>query len=230
MQASGQIPTTMLAATGAIATVGGTTTTIGGGGLGGGAAAPVAQAIIQPPAAVPIVGGTVTRQARRLYVGNIPFGCSEEEMMDYFNAQMHACGFSQAPGNPVLACQINLDKNFAFLEFRSIDETTQAMAFDGINFKGQSLKIRRPHDYQPMPGMSETPSVAVPVLGKRGALEAFRSEPRISGVSGQTQFLFLSIFLFFFLHSLLFAAIGVCTSYLCTRQCFRRASRGTFSR
>lgn len=199
MQASGQIPTTMLAATGAIATVGGTTTTIGGGGLGGGAAAPVAQAIIQPPAAVPIVGGTVTRQARRLYVGNIPFGCSEEEMMDYFNAQMHACGFSQAPGNPVLACQINLDKNFAFLEFRSIDETTQAMAFDGINFKGQSLKIRRPHDYQPMPGMSETPSVAVPVLGKRGALEAFRSEPRISGVSGQTQFLFLSIFLFFFL-------------------------------
>ncbi|XP_049269323.1 splicing factor U2AF 50 kDa subunit-like isoform X1 [Rhipicephalus sanguineus] len=162
MQASGQIPATMLAATGAIATVGGTTTTIGGGGLGGGGAGPVAQAIIQPPAAVPIVGGTITRQARRLYVGNIPFGCSEAKMMDYFNAQMHACGFSQAPGNPVLACQINLDKNFAFLEFRSIDETTQAMAFDGINFKGQSLKIRRPHDYQPMPGMSETPSVAVP--------------------------------------------------------------------
>ncbi|XP_067137156.1 splicing factor U2AF 50 kDa subunit isoform X2 [Centruroides vittatus] len=113
-------------------------------------------------APVPIVGSTITRQARRLYVGNIPFGCSEEEMMDFFNTQMHACGFSQAPGNPVLACQINLDKNFAFLEFRSIDETTQAMAFDGINFKGQSLKIRRPHDYQPMPGMSESPTVTVP--------------------------------------------------------------------
>merc|ERR1719284_2088107 len=42
--------------------------------------------------------------------------------------------------------------NFAFLECRSIDETTQAMAFDGINFKGQSLKLRRPHDYQPIPG------------------------------------------------------------------------------
>ena len=34
---------------------------------------------------------------------------------------------------------------------RSIDETTQAMAFDGINFKGQSLKLRRPHDYQVWP-------------------------------------------------------------------------------
>lgn len=48
------------------------------------------------------------------------------------------------------------------MQFRSIDETTQAMAFDGINFKGQSLKIRRPHDYQPMPGMSEQPQATVP--------------------------------------------------------------------
>ncbi|CAN7996818.1 unnamed protein product [Ixodes hexagonus] len=169
MQASGQIPATMLAATGALATaavssVAGGLGAVGAVGMGGGSTPTViAPAVIAPAApAVPIVGSTITRQARRLYVGNIPFGCSEEEMMDYFNAQMHACGFSQAPGNPVLACQINLDKNFAFLEFRSIDETTQAMAFDGINFKGQSLKIRRPHDYQPMPGMAETPSVAVP--------------------------------------------------------------------
>ena len=108
-----------------------------------------------PQAAVPVVGSTITRQARRLYVGNIPFGVTEDEMMAYFNDQMHLSGLAQAAGNPVLACQINLDKNFAFLEFRSIDETTQAMAFDGINFKGQSLKIRRPHDYQPMPGMSD---------------------------------------------------------------------------
>lgn len=115
-----------------------------------------------PQAAVPVVGSTITRQARRLYVGNIPFGVTEEEMMEFFNQQMHLSGLAQAAGNPVLACQINLDKNFAFLEFRSIDETTQAMAFDGINFKGQSLKIRRPHDYQPMPGMSENPSVTVP--------------------------------------------------------------------
>ncbi|KAK3930356.1 Splicing factor U2AF 50 kDa subunit [Frankliniella fusca] len=115
-----------------------------------------------PQAAVPVVGSTITRQARRLYVGNIPFGVTEDEMMEFFNQQMHLSGLAQAAGNPVLACQINLDKNFAFLEFRSIDETTQAMAFDGINFKGQSLKIRRPHDYQPMPGMSENPSVTVP--------------------------------------------------------------------
>lgn len=71
----------------------------------------------------------------RLYVGNIPFGVTEEEMMEFFNQQMHLSGLAQAVGNPVLACQINLDKNFAFLEFRSIDETTQAMAFDGKKYE-----------------------------------------------------------------------------------------------
>jgi len=99
---------------------------------------------------VPVVGPSVTCQSRRLYVGNIPFGCNEDAMLDFFNQQMHLCGLAQAPGNPVLACQINLDKNFAFIEFRSIDETTAGMAFDGINFMGQQLKIRRPRDYQPM--------------------------------------------------------------------------------
>lgn len=108
-----------------------------------------------PQAAVPVIGSIITRQARRLYIGNIPFGVTEEEMMEYFNQQMHLVGLAQADGNPILACQINLEKNFAFLEFRSTDETTQALAFDGIHFKGQSLKIRRPHDYQPMPGTSD---------------------------------------------------------------------------
>ncbi|XP_006823727.1 splicing factor U2AF 50 kDa subunit-like [Saccoglossus kowalevskii] len=111
---------------------------------------------------MPIVGSQMTRQARRLYVGNIPFGVTEEAMMDFFNRQMKSFRITQAQGNPVLAVQIDLNKNFAFLEFRSVDETTQAMAFDGILFQGQSLKIRRPKDYQPVPGMAEMPSVHVP--------------------------------------------------------------------
>ena len=35
-----------------------------------------------------------------------------------------------------------------------MEETTSAMAFDGINLQGQSLKIRRPKDYAPIPGFS----------------------------------------------------------------------------
>ena len=72
-------------------------------------------------------------------------------MMEFFNQQMHMAGLATGPGNPVLAVQINLDKNFAFLEIRSVDEASSALAFDGINFMGQSLKIRRPSDYKPLP-------------------------------------------------------------------------------
>ena len=75
--------------------------------------------------------------------------------MDFFNEQMKTSGLAQAPGDPILAVQINLDKNFAFLEFRSMDETSVALAFDGINFMSQSLKIRRPSDYKPLPGALE---------------------------------------------------------------------------
>lgn len=116
------------------------------------AAAPVA---LSAASATPVVGSNVVMQSRRLYVGNIPFGVAETSMMDFFNQQMHLTGLSQTEGSPVIAVQINLDKNFAFLEFRSIDETTAAMAFDGIVYQGQSLKIRRPRDYQAMPGLPD---------------------------------------------------------------------------
>lgn len=42
----------------------------------------------------------------------------QESMAEFFNAQMRLAGLSQAPTNPVLAVQINQDKNFAFLEVR----------------------------------------------------------------------------------------------------------------
>merc|ERR1711973_551395 len=75
---------------------------------------------------------------------------------------MRESNLVKQPGNPVLACQINLEKNFAFLEFRSVEETTSAMAFDGIVLQGQALKIRRPRDYQPIPGIVEQEASHIP--------------------------------------------------------------------
>lgn len=42
--------------------------------------------------------------------------CFKNAMMEFFNNQMEMTGLSQAEGQPVIAVQINLDKNFAFLE------------------------------------------------------------------------------------------------------------------
>lgn len=98
---------------------------------------------------------TVTRQARRLYVGNIPFSTTDEDMIAFFNGHIQRLnGANMHDGKAVLTCQTNLEKNFAFLEFRSMDETTQAIGFDGITYRGQNLKIRRPHDYHPVPSMN----------------------------------------------------------------------------
>ena len=94
-------------------------------------------------------GGYVSMQSRRIYIGGIPFGIAGDQMVDFFNQKMHEQGLAVGPGNPVLACQINIDKNFAFLEFRTHEETTAALAFDGIILMGQPLKLRRPKDYVP---------------------------------------------------------------------------------
>lgn len=98
MQAAGQIPATLFVPS---------------------APAP-APAVTGASSSAPL-GSTITRQARRLYIGNIPFGCTEDEMMEFFNSQMRSCNFVQATGNSVLAVQINLDKNFAFLEVSDDD-------------------------------------------------------------------------------------------------------------
>ncbi|KAI9205189.1 uncharacterized protein BJ171DRAFT_558570 [Polychytrium aggregatum] len=97
----------------------------------------------------------MARQSRRLYCGNIPFGISEHVLVEFFNTTMTQLNMTTSSGNPVIAAQINHDKNYAFVEFRSPEEATAAMSFDGITFSGQSLKIRRPKDYQPPPGTSE---------------------------------------------------------------------------
>lgn len=54
--------------------------------------------------------------SHRLYIGNIPFGITEDLVINFFNEKMQESGLTSAPGYPVLAVQINMDKNFAFVE------------------------------------------------------------------------------------------------------------------
>jgi len=106
----------------------------------------------------------MTRHARRLYVGNAPFGITEELMSDFFNAKMQEINITTQPGNPVVSVKINTEKNFCFVEFRSIEETANALAFDGIVVEGNTLRIRRPHDYNPqeVPGGRAAEDIHIP--------------------------------------------------------------------
>ncbi|EGC33787.1 hypothetical protein DICPUDRAFT_56283 [Dictyostelium purpureum] len=88
------------------------------------------------------------KQSRRIYVGNIPPGITDSELIEFFNAAVLAANLNVKPGPPVVFCQINAPKCFAFIEFRTPEEATNAMRFDGITLKNYTLKIRRPKDYQ----------------------------------------------------------------------------------
>lgn len=103
----------------------------------------------------------LSRQSRRLYIGSITPEVNEQNLADFFNSKMIEMDIGTGgPGNPVLAVQCNYEKNYAFVEFRSAEDATAAMAFDGIIFINGPLKIRRPKDYG---GIEITvPSVHVP--------------------------------------------------------------------
>ena len=73
------------------------------------------EALPVPPPPQP-AASQMTRQARRLYIGSIPFGISEDAMLKFFNEKMAEANLITAAGMPVLAVQINMDKNFAFVE------------------------------------------------------------------------------------------------------------------
>ena len=53
-------------------------------------------------------------------------------MMEFFNQQMQLTGLSQTEGNPVIAVQINLDKNFAFLEVSADDIDDEGLVHDRL--------------------------------------------------------------------------------------------------
>ena len=102
------------------------------------------------------------RQARRLYIGNMSFDSNEQNVCAFFNQKMKEMRFvTDDHGDPAIAAQVNPEKGYAFVEFRSIDEATNAMSFDGIVFQGTSLKIRRPKDYVG-PDVNPPPALHVP--------------------------------------------------------------------
>jgi splicing factor U2AF 65 kDa subunit len=65
------------------------------------------------------VGGNpnLARQSRRLYIGSITPEINEVNLAEFFNNKMKEMSIGTgAPGDPVLAVQVNYEKNYAFVE------------------------------------------------------------------------------------------------------------------
>ncbi|KAI8901634.1 hypothetical protein BC833DRAFT_576675 [Globomyces pollinis-pini] len=90
----------------------------------------------------------VGRNTRRLYFGNLPDSTKEEELVEWVcNSYENLNIPGSEPGRVALSANMYHEKNYAFVNFRTPEETTSALALDNGDFKGSLLKVRRPKDY-----------------------------------------------------------------------------------
>ncbi|KAB8254840.1 hypothetical protein BDV32DRAFT_131679 [Aspergillus pseudonomiae] len=100
-----------------------------------------------------------SRQAKRLFVSNLPASATGENLLSFFNLQLNGLNVVHSV-DPCISAQVSDDRSFALLEFKSPNDATVALAFDGItmdeneasgngaaNGAPQGLEVRRPKDY-----------------------------------------------------------------------------------
>ncbi|KAI3742987.1 hypothetical protein L1987_60688 [Smallanthus sonchifolius] len=112
-----------------------------------------------------------TRHARRVYVGGLPPLANEQTIATFFSQIMTAIGGNSAgpAGDAVVNVYINHEKKFAFVEMRTVEEASNAMALDGIIFEAFSVRVRRPTDYNPSLAATLGPSQPNPNLNLAAA-------------------------------------------------------------
>ncbi|RSH95126.1 hypothetical protein EHS25_000212 [Saitozyma podzolica] len=115
---------------------------------------------VPPPAHLGIPGSLIAgsfppgnivnpmRQSKRLYIGGVNDTMTEDAILKFFNKQMQENKLAaEMKGDSVVLAQLNIEKGYAFIEFRTADEATAAMQLDGALWEGTPLRIRRPKDY-----------------------------------------------------------------------------------
>jgi len=109
--------------------------------------------------------------ARSVYVGNVDYGATAEELEQHF----HGCGSinrvtilcNKYDGNP---------KGFAYVEFADKDSTDTAMALDDSLFRGRQIKV--------MPKRTNKPGISSTNRPPRGTRGGFRGSRGYRGRGG----------------------------------------------
>lgn len=118
-----------------------------------------------------IAAAVVPKHLKELYCGNLPqgVGLTAAQIKDFFNTVMMQAGLAkqqqqQQPAGvvsgPVTGVRLSDQGNFAFLEFRSVEETDLALGLNGIPLLNATLKIGRPKGYQQLQQQQQASLVA----------------------------------------------------------------------
>ncbi|CEP04001.1 hypothetical protein PBRA_009581, partial [Plasmodiophora brassicae] len=117
----------------------------------------IKQLLSQSPAGSNPQLAQVTRQARRLYCGNLPIGAgfTEAALVQFFTNAAIASGITTP--NPVVSVWTSSDGSFCFVECRAVSDATRCIdIFDGLMLGGRPLRVGRPADYMPAPDHLDT--------------------------------------------------------------------------
>lgn len=131
------------------------------------------------------------RKHRRLYVGNLPPGSTQPDVVGFFNGALLAVnaqtGFVKEDEAthgekllPVERCEVfNESSRFCFIELRSEQYAILCVKLDGITYNGFSLRVGRPHDYVAPPGGDPAHQAHIPLLddAKKIKREEKREKP-----------------------------------------------------
>lgn len=108
-----------------------------------------------------------TKAARELYVGNLPPNVEVPQLLEFLNAAMAAVGGALLPGPPAVKAWRSSDGHYAFVEFRTMEEASNAMQLNGLNCMGFNLRIGRPKTY-PLELQHIVPPPTIPLLHPSG--------------------------------------------------------------
>merc|ERR1719201_3217226 len=88
-----------------------------------------------------------TKAMRELYVGNLPSGITGAQLVQFLNQVAQAVKVNSLPGEPILSATLGGGGLFAFVEFRTAEESANGLRLNGVELLGCQLKIGRPKGY-----------------------------------------------------------------------------------
>jgi len=127
----------------------------------------------------------LTRQARRLYVGNLPvgMGINEQMLTEFFNSTVTSLGITTP--NPVLSNWRSSEGTFCFVEFRSVQDATACLnLLQGVTLGGRTLRVGRPAGYQPPPPQFENYIVGFPAGSFKPPSAPLGVTPSLTNLTG----------------------------------------------
>ena len=119
---------------------------LSGGDMGIGPLTPIAPPANFAKESDPNPNTPAAKQARRIYIGNLPLGISDDALVVFLNKCMSK--LDPTKGDCVASAAVSQERNYAFADLKTSDDATSAQQLDGVTLEGQVLKVGRPREFQ----------------------------------------------------------------------------------